>query len=385
MLLKSSKSTAVALVLRRLIHGAAIFAVSAGAAQAGVAANVVAGGARAFNAVNVPLGISNKPVSFVLEMAGEPIAVLGSKMPNGMDAGAKASLRAQMRAKQDVVAAKVRALGGKVLSSYQLVYNGVRVVMPAKSQNLLAAIPGVIAVHRLQVFQQNNVHGVPLSGGPAVWGGVPGLRGEGIKIADIDTGIDYTHADFGGPGTVQAYNDALATDTAPPDPALVGPGAPKVKGGTDLVGDDYNADPNSPDYQPIPHPDANPLDCAGHGTHTAGTMAGFGVLSNGHTYIGNYGTQTVQAHQWIVGPGMAPKADLYAVRVFGCAGSTDVVSDAIEWSVDNGMDVINMSLGSPFGGTDDPSATPTWSARRRPRRARSASPRATRRRASPRR
>ena len=45
---------------------------------------------------------------------------------------------------------------------------------------------------------------------------------------------------------------------------------------------------------------------------------------------------------------MAPKADLYAVRVFGCAGSTDVVVDAIEWAVDNDMDVINMSLGSPY-------------------------------------
>ena len=53
---------------------------------------------------------------------------------------------------------------------------------------------------------------------------------------------------------------------------------------------------------------------------------------------------------------MAPKADLYAVRVFGCDGSTDVVVDAIDWAVDNDMDVINMSLGSPFGTADDASA-----------------------------
>ena len=37
---------------------------------------------------------------------------------------------------------------------------------------------------------------------------------------------------------------------------------------------------------------------------------------------------------------------IYAVRVFGCAGSTIETVDAIEWSVDNGMDVINMSLGN---------------------------------------
>ena len=50
-----------------------------------------------------------------------------------------------------------------------------------------------------------------------------------------------------------------------------------------------------------------------------------------------------------IGPGVAPKADLYALRVFGCVGSTDVVVDAIDWAVENGIDVINMSLGSAFG------------------------------------
>src|SRR5258705_2677050 len=49
-------------------------------------------------------------------------------------------------------------------------------------------------------------------------------------------------------------------------------------------------------------------------------------------------------------------ADLYSVRVFGCAASTDVTVDAIEWAVKNKMDVINMSLGSIFGSADDPSA-----------------------------
>ena len=57
-----------------------------------------------------------------------------------------------------------------------------------------------------------------------------------------------------------------------------------------------------------------------------------------------------------VGPGVAPRAHLYAVRVFGCAGSTNETVDAIEWSVDNGMDVINMSLGRDFGKSNDPSA-----------------------------
>src|SRR5437879_10620819 len=62
------------------------------------------------------------------------------------------------------------------------------------------------------------------------------------------------------------------------------------------------------------------------------------------------------------GPGVAPKADLYAVRVFGCEGPTDVTVDAIEWAVDNDMDVINMSLGSTFGSKDDPSAVASTNA-----------------------
>ena len=62
-----------------------------------------------------------------------------------------------------------------------------------------------------------------------------------------------------------------------------------------------------------------------------------------------------------IGPGMAPKAKLYAYRVFGCAGSTDVVGEAIDMAADpNGdgdtsdhVDVINMSLGSDYGSPQD--------------------------------
>src|SRR5207249_6127098 len=100
---------------------------------------------------------------------------------------------------------------------------------------------------------------------------------EGIKIGVIDTGIDYTHANFGGPGTPADYTTAHATETAPANPAYFGPAAPKVKGGFDFVGDAYNG-------SNTPMPDPNPLDCNGHGSHVAGTAAGFGVTSGGATY-----------------------------------------------------------------------------------------------------
>ena len=195
---------------------------------------------------------------------------------------------------------------------------------------------------------------MPFLGVPQVWEST-GYTGHNVKVAIIDTGIDYTHATFGGPGTVAAFDAAKASSAQPADPTMYGPDAPRVKGGIDLVGDDYNADPNSASYQPVPHPDDNPLDCNGHGSHVAGTAGGSGVLADGTAYRGPYDS-TTPSNPFRVGPGVAPQVDLYAVRVFGCEGSTDVVVPALDWAVDHGMDVVNMSLGSSFGRADDPDA-----------------------------
>jgi minor extracellular serine protease Vpr len=299
----------------------------------------------------------DRMVTVMVQAAGRPITLAQAHAGHGLSISRQNAIRSALKAQQAPIAAAVRALGGTVGNRYQAAYNGMKVTVAASKLGALHNIPNVIGVHTLVPKSFDNVHGVPLIGAPQVWDGVAGLHGEGMKVAVIDTGVDYTHADFGGPGTVAAYQAALATDTAPPDPALVGPSAPRVKGGYDFVGDDYNADPTDTEhYQPVPHPDENPLDCAGHGTHTTGTAAGSGVLADGTTYTGPYNATTVSSNSWNVGPGVAPKSDIYSLRVFGCAGSTDVVVDAIEWAVDHHMDVINMSLGSPFGGPGDPDA-----------------------------
>ena len=54
------------------------------------------------------------------------------------------------------------------------------------------------------VYKHENVAGVPAIGAPTAWG-TSGVTGAGMKIAVIDTGIDYTHATFGGDGTAAAY------------------------------------------------------------------------------------------------------------------------------------------------------------------------------------
>ncbi|MFI5934492.1 S8 family serine peptidase [Actinoplanes sp. NPDC051494] len=313
---------------------------------------------------NLPAGMRNEPVTVMVELGGDPVAVTDAAAAQPLSTTQKRQRRDQLGRQQAPVVTKAKQLGGTVLGTYQHAYNGVKVRINARQLGTLAAAPDVVAVHTVQTVRPDNTNGVPMIGAPAVWNAPDKVRGEGIKVAVIDTGIDYTHADFGGPGTTAAYAKAHATETEPADPALFGARAPKVKGGIDLVGDSYNADPASADYQPVPHPDSNPLDCGGHGSHVAGTTAGFGVLANGKTYTGAYDNKTVAANSWLVGPGAAPRADLYAVRVFGCEGSTDMTVDAIDWAVANDMDVINMSLGSPFGTKDAPESVASDNAAR---------------------
>jgi len=322
-----------------------------------------------------PLGVSNKPVTVVVQLAGETVAERQGNAGRKLNRAEKDSIKSQLRGQQDSLRGGIGALGGNVLATYQSAYNGMKVRISRDRVAELARLPGVVAVRPLQVFKPNNVRGLPLIGTPAVWQSLGGLHGENVKIAIIDTGIDFTHANFGGPGTAAAYTAAHNGDdgkahTRPADPALFGPGAPRIKGGIDLVGDDYDAsadpfleDGTTPNPALVPQPDPNPLDCNGHGSHVAGSAAGSGVSASGATYTGPYDAATLNnPAAFRVGPGVAPKADLYAVRVFGCDGSTDVTVEAIEWAVDNDMDVINMSLGSPFGSKDDPSAVASTNA-----------------------
>ncbi|MDH6579879.1 S8 family serine peptidase [Kitasatospora sp. MAP5-34] len=244
---------------------------------------------------------------------------------------------------------------------------GLAVTAPAGRLPALRALPGVRAVHPITRKERGNAYSVPLTGAPAVWSGtladagLPGNTGAGVRIGIIDSGIDYTHADFGGPGTEQAFR---SVERGKPAPAALFPNS-KVIGGKDLVGDDYNPDPSAPNFQPVPHPGPNPLDCAlnGHGTHVAGTAAGLGVTSAGKTYTGPYHPGLDPAG-FKVGPGAAPGAQLYAIRVFGCDGSTDQLAQALDLAADpngNGdlsdrLDVVNLSLGSRFGNPDDTDA-----------------------------
>ncbi len=140
-----------------------------------------------------------------------------------------------------------------------------------------------------------------------------GLTGAGVKVGIIDTGVDVNHPDLG--------NGPFPNS--------------RVIQGYDFVGDAYNADSRSPSYNPNPFPDNNPDDCAGHGTHVAGIVGANGTVK-----------------------GVAPGVSFGAYRVFGCAGSTDadVMVAAMERSLADGMQVINMSIGSSLQWPQYPTA-----------------------------
>ena len=129
-----------------------------------------------------------------------------------------------------------------------------------------------------------------------------GLSGHGIRVAIMDTGVDYDHPDLGG---------------------CFGPGC-RVEIGHDFVGNAYNNDAASPTYNPIPTPDPLPDDCNGHGTHVAGIVGANGGVK-----------------------GAAPGVTYGAYRVFGCEGSTstDIMVAAMERIYEDGADVVNISIG----------------------------------------
>lgn len=289
-----------------------------------------------------PLTDQNGQVQVFVRLAEPAVAELNAESLSA--SGNFASPAAQRAQAQRVSEQQARfrptleGLGAQILSSQRVGANGFRVNVRGADIATLRSMPGVRSVGRVELHRVDNIDSVPWVGAPAVWAKIG--RGEHVSIGVIDTGIDYTHADFGGSGNVADY--------AANDKNIIEPGTfptAKVKGGFDFAGPTYDAnDPTS-----VPAPDPDPLDGNGHGSHVAGTAAGSGVAGS-------------------VGQGVAPGADLYALKVFSDGGgSTDVTSLAIEWAMDpNGdgdmsdhLDVINMSLGSPFGEPADPSAIST--------------------------
>ena len=231
----------------------------------------------------------------------------------------------RIQAQQDAFVAEAtsRDANARVLGNARIALNAVMMSVDAAVLTDLAANPDVVSINRIADYQMDLSETVPYIGATAVQN--MGYDGTGVRVAVLDSGIDYYHADLGGSGDVNDYNND--------DPSIVEPGSfptAKVVGGYDFVGSAW--------VSGLPTvPDADPLDDgpgAGHGTHVGHIIAGVG--------------------------GVAPGADLYAVKVCSsvstsCSGVALI--QGMEFAVDpNGdgdpsdhVDIINMSLGSDYG------------------------------------
>jgi subtilisin family serine protease len=296
---------------------------------------------------------ANRPIGAVPDLTvvtfnERPLLEVATKTSHGWNIPVQ--LKNKLLAEQASFEKKLKTIdpNAQIVYRYRMTVNGMAIYSSADIQSALAGLPEVRAVAPAVSFDRPQE--LNISAAPAAPAGKPspvtsvsfigaddahklGFTGKGMRIGIIDTGIDYTHAMLGGSGKKGDY--------AAIDPAKPNAGFPnkKVVGGIDLAGTGFNAaSPLSADH--LPHPDANPLDEAGHGSHVAGTIAGNG--DGASTY-----------------DGVAPDAQLYAIKVFGKEGSTSdaTVIAGFEYAADpdgdlnpdDQLDVVNLSLGGGFG------------------------------------
>ncbi len=198
---------------------------------------------------------------------------------------------------------KPLGLDKSISRQFSYLYNGLALTIPRQQLPLLTRIPGIKKVHVVEDRKPHLDISVNLIGADQVWqqqdANETNITGKGIKVAVIDTGVDYTRDALGG---------------------CFGEGC-RVYDGYDFINDDND-----------------PMDDQGHGTHVAGIIGANGSIK-----------------------GVAPDVSFVAYKVCDYSCPTDGIIAALEKAVDpdgdpltdDGVDVVNISIGGGFS-LDDP-------------------------------
>ncbi|MDN4472912.1 S8 family serine peptidase [Demequina zhanjiangensis] len=255
----------------------------------------------------------------VIVMLRQPVASTAIAMAaaNG-DSLSKADAKAAAKAAQDrfVTFAKGKGLGKRITSTYDEALNAVALSATGDEISVLLDshdVAGVWPNETITLDLPTEEEAGGLTGGGVTYDEVAalhaeGITGDGIKVGVLDTGIDYLH-----PALADVYAGGWDAVDGDDDPMETTYADWKASGKVEKV-------QGSPYY-------------TSHGTHVAGIIAGQDDEFGGRA-------------AW----GVAPEAEIYGYRVLGPygSGSTEDILEGMEHALQDGMDVINMSLGGSY-------------------------------------
>src|SRR5438093_8593906 len=296
------------------------------------------------NADSFAQGPTEDTSSAVVQLKGDPLSTYSATKPApgkkiDFNSNTVKSYRAQLTGLRNDFRNWVRANApnAKITSEYDISLNAVAVQLNGTSLEAIAGAPMVQQVQYNVLYHPNLSESYKIINATGAWTAAGGrsVAGAGIKIGDIDTGIDNTHPFFDPTGFSYpaGFPKCDAADSASHHKDQ---DCKYVSQKVIVAKVFYNkAQQQGLDAQAIQD----------HGTHTAGIAAGV----TGQTAVVN-GVSIDDMS------GIAPGAWLGNYNVFpgdvSNARSEDILN-AVDAAVEDGMDVLNLSLGGSYHGNND--------------------------------
>src|SRR5437763_7567136 len=334
--ISSHARTVIATAL--LILGAAMFSIAASGGGGS------ASGKPNASTDNFQKGPAVDTSSVIVQLKGDPLSKNSSTKPApgkkiDFNSTNVKSYRAQLSAQRNDFKQWLHTYApkAKVTSQYDISLNAVAVQLNGESRDTIAGAPMVQQVQYNALYHPDLSESHKIINADGAWNAVGGRSnaGAGIKIGDIDTGIDENHPFFDPsgftypPGFPKCDAADSATHKANQNCNHV---SPKV-----IVAKVFNNKLNQNGFDATAVQD--------HGTHTAGIAAGV----TGKTAVAN-GVNIDDMS------GIAPGAFLGNYNVFPGdvlnARSEDILN-AVDAAIADGMDVLNLSLGGGYHGNND--------------------------------